>query len=101
MVMDENEILRVFCRSWLDWIRCGAPEKDPYSRRTGLCDAAIAFGGGKTAHPYMALKYQLSTDFSYQDRTYPFGGESLYDYEGATATMHLNPERIAWVMKYA
>jgi hypothetical protein len=94
---EERSLLVKFCRSYVAWLDAGAPDRQPYRRNVGLCVCAI--------HPPEWLKAMhavqngLAEEFG--SGPYPFGGQTLYDYEAENHLSHLNPARVAWARKIA
>lgn len=93
--------LRDFCRSWLEWVERGAPEGEPYSRHHGLCSGAIVFGGTGGWAAVIEVRERLKSDFPLKQGVHPFGGGKAFVDDERAATMHLNPERLAWARKHA
>ena len=89
--------LLAFYREWLAWAESGAPSDKPFSRRVGLCTNMIYsqhIPAGE--RKYYELDRQLKEAFS-DGRCILFGGLERYDQDARDGTMHLNPERLAWV----
>ena len=84
--------LLAFYREWLAWAESGAPDLRPFDRDTGLCCNASVFDD----EACIDLLIQLSEAFL-RSYDHPFGGPEQYYAERNSGTMHLNPERLAWV----
>lgn len=76
--------LIAFLRAWYDWATSGAPDKEPFNCRFGLCSNADGYG--PVADELFALL----------GRTFPFG-EQDYSIRYVNRTQHECPRRLAWV----
>jgi len=83
--------LRKALSDWLKWAENGAPDNECFYRGFGLC-VAVAFTGG------MPLGEELEAIFAAQGlgRSHPFG-KKAYNEGFDNKTMHLDPNRLAWV----
>lgn len=93
--------LHQFLADWHEWATSGAPcagyrgTKEGFSRSFGLCFHAKKRG----TCLYYELEDLLVADFGDRADT-PFDdGQLDYFFEGERGTMHLNPNRLAWVRK--
>ena len=85
--------LRKFLSSWLDWAE-NPPRwwefwRKRYIPSLGLC-------GNCPSDAYPDLRYFLRRE---TESPYPFGGLGVFYRESDRETLHLNPERLAWVRK--
>lgn len=94
--------LAEFYEAYSDWIDAGAPECEPFSRRSGLCGSLcsyLASNGCNLTVRYMALQLMKSQFIKAGlSRDYPFNNaENSYYVECVSGTIHTNKNRIAWV----
>lgn len=87
--------LIAFFKAWLDWVDNGAPERDPFSRSSGLCHAAEE-GGHDVRSELKEIFYREAHAGLIEDPVYPFE-EGDYDKRLEEWSMHECPKRIAWV----
>lgn len=86
--------LLAFLRSYQQWLQAGAPPATPYYRDCGLCKNA----GIHSNEALRAIHVRLREEFGAGGSTYPFSHSSgNYRLERDLTSMHLNPERVAWV----
>jgi hypothetical protein len=95
--------LTEFYRAYAKWLDVGAPEGDPFTRMCGLCSNLADFLVQRRITYAGKFQKELSRQFKQADLRidYPFGGETVYFREQTHDTMHLNPQRIAWVRERA
>lgn len=91
-----------FYKAYSDWIDSGAPEGEPFSRRSGLCVALcsyLASKGCKFQVRDMALQLMKSQFIKAGlSRDYPFNNAyNSYYVESINGAIHTNKNRIAWV----
>lgn len=93
-----------FYKDYLGWINRGAPDREPYSRRIGLCTNLIYFANNfKEVDEEGELALKLFTELRWQFRaaglsdTYPFIDRDDFIKEGREEIAHLNETRILWV----
>lgn len=103
--IDPQEVLKAFYRSYADWLRAGAPEAAPYTRSYGLCtnlDKYICAEYGDNDNLEARVGWVLKRQFraSGLDAVFPFSGSYTYHAERKSRTQHLNPDRMAWVMRH-
>lgn len=81
--------LRQRLTEWLVWAEAGAPD-DTFVPYWGLCS---------NMEYRQDLYYELVKILPRPrvGRDYPFGGETVYNEEARTSTMHKNEARLAWV----
>ena len=75
-----------YLRSWLEWAENSAPYCAPYTRKVGLCGNSDRYGNG--------LDDELCEIFNHE--LCPFGTDEFFEHK-SNATMHLDPNRLAWV----
>jgi hypothetical protein len=96
-----SDLLREFLSEWLAWAESGGLERQPFTRFSGLClnfwewledrDASFKeITGEMSALEGLFISEGL-------DHITPFGASVKYSDEGDRASMHLNPQRLAWV----
>lgn len=95
-----NTEIKTFLRAWLWWVGWGAPrnvKKYKFRRTDGLCWSLWAYyPQSKASKLENELKRMFQADGL--DKTYPFGCVD-FDTRSDNKTMHLCPNRIAWVIK--
>lgn len=92
-----------FLKAYRAWLDDGAPQNEPFNRRTGLCHnlkryvVAHTRDGGFDWTPITELHNRLKCVFG--DANFPFneGNQAVYDEEANYIGCHLNPDRIAFV----
>lgn len=90
-----SDELKQFFVAIQQWIDSGCPIYDTFVRSVGLCNNFEKFGQGQMTE----LKDLLELEFG--DGGYPFGGPTIYCKEQAYYKMYQNPERLAFIRKYA
>lgn len=78
-----------------EWIDSGCPEDSYFLPYWGLCANAADY----EHELFKELNELLDKEFG--DITYPFGGRDTYQIEYSTETIYKNPERLAFILKYA
>lgn len=96
--------LSEFYKAYSDWIDAGAPESEPFSRRSGLCGSIFLYAAmnGYPVSERSALLLVMRVQFikAGLNRDYPFNSqEKPYLVESARGLIHTNSDRIAWVRK--
>ena len=96
--------LAEFYKAYSDWIDAGAPESEPFSRRSGLCGSLCLHLTSKGCNYLardMALQLMRSQFINAGlSRNYPFNNsENSYYVECIDGTIHTNNNRIQWVKK--
>lgn len=93
-----------FYKDYLNWINSGAPDREPYSRRVGLCTNLLYFANQfkeENENDDLALElfYQMRLQFRRAglSETYPFIDRDDFAKEGREENAHLNETRILWV----
>jgi hypothetical protein len=91
-----------FLKAWLEWVEKGAPEKELFSRKTGLCgnlDQYCRFRGISREDAWNCLR--IFESMLRKDRlssVYPFNTGALeYNEECAGLRIHQNVARLLWV----
>lgn len=96
--------LAEFYESYSDWIDSGAPEGEPFSRRSGLCGSLCSYLTSKGCRfPVMDMALQLMKSQFIKaglNRDYPFNNQdNSYYMECIDGLIHTNKNRIAWVKR--
>lgn len=96
--------LAEFYEAYSDWIDDGAPEREPFSRRVGLCGSLCSYltsKGCKFPVRDMALQLMKSQFIKAGlSRDYPFNNvDNSYRMESINGTIHTNKNRVAWVKR--
>lgn len=96
--------LAEFYKAYSDWIDAGAPEGEPFSRRSGLCGSLCLYLTSKGYRfPARDMTLQLMKSQFIKaglSRDYPFNhAENSYYVECIDGSIHINKNRIAWVKK--
>lgn len=86
-----------FLKQYQAWLDAGAPQGEPFSRKTGLCINILLLPDYALVRS--ELRTALFTDF--QDTVYPFnnGRSSGFIKEMQNGSAHRNKARNAWVKK--
>ena len=102
-----------FLQDWFKWAEAGG-HSTMFRKDHGLCGALsywCMYVEPCSDEQAMRLRKRLYALFDDQFPTYretgpernstcyPFGGKAVYHNEEGAKTMHLNPERFAWVVK--
>ncbi|WBF77867.1 hypothetical protein W70_73 [Escherichia phage W70] len=91
-----SEQLKAFYKAYAAWLDEGAPDRDPFNRRKGLC---------YSLDHWPDYNFDLSEEMQQQFTDaglcceFPFD-KGRYTYHKDTKK-HLNPARVAWVRKHA
>ena len=88
-----------YLRDWDRWVKRGAPDMDPYSRREGLCVNVLHYDN--RSRTYLLIRDDLAKYFFKYggDLRYPFG-RTNYNQRYIDSTQHEDPARLEWVAKY-
>jgi len=90
-----------FLKDWLFWAENGATPLRPYSRTTGLCYnieryPQVSINSSFSCDRVFAELEDLFEIQKFSRPCYPFGFVSFHA-AARSATMHLDPQRLAWV----
>lgn len=93
-----SEQLKAFLAAYLAWVDAGAPHKEPFSRRYGLCSNLYDWSLRLDYDGREALEKELDQLFALEglDECHPFGGDKYLEAR-ESETQHLNMDRINWV----
>lgn len=91
-----------FYKAYSDWIDAGAPEGEPFSRRSGLCGSLCSYLTSKGCRfPVRDMALQLMKSQFIKaglSRDYPFNNaDNSYCLESINGEIHTNKNRLAWV----
>lgn len=105
-------LLKRFLTEWLEWATTGAYPHPTFSPGMGLCDTVADWCDAnchlaRVEREFEVLliehfghdKYYLRVHKVQVPPQYPFGGAAQWDKDHYNDTMHLNPERLAFVRK--
>lgn len=102
-----------FLQDWFKWAESGG-HSTMFRKDHGLCGALSywcmyvercsddkALKGARRLRWLLAAQYPSYREVGAEQNSscYPFGGKACYHNEEGAKTMHLNPERFAWVVK--
>lgn len=97
---NQSPELTAFYRAYRDWAyRDGAPQGQPFSRRSGLCYNLDVHVDGHISPMFSEMDKQFRD--AGLDPNYPFQPMEDYEMFSDELTQHLCPVRRAWVEEHA
>lgn len=103
--MTQSKELTGFYQAYLAWLEKGAPHWEPFGRNAGLCAALYDYCWDVARPSITSLMRELEAQFQEAGlhKSYPFNSGKFHEYrfEAVGYLVHLNSQRIQWVVDHA